>query len=205
MPAKNVIKQYVPEAYYHVYNRGVNKQEVFLDDQDFEVFLSLVKRYLDPSSRERQANRMPYPCLDEEVELLAYCLMPNHFHMFVYQHHEEGMKHLLRRVSVTYGMYFNKKYKRVGPVFQQRYRAVRITRDDQLMHASRYVHLNPDAYQQWPWSSLKYYRGNAFARWVKTARVLEMFDYRPDKYLEFVDEYKDKHDEMELLKQDMAG
>lgn len=204
MPAKNVTKVYLNNTYYHVYNRGHNKQNIFLDEQDFTVFLSLLKRYLDPSCKDRQANRMPYPCLADEVELIAYCLMPNHFHLFIYQHSEEGMKHLLRRISGAYGMYFNKKYKRVGPVFQQRYRAVRIAGDEQLMHISRYIHLNPSEYTRWQWSSLKYYR-SSYARWLKTNHVLELFDNNTEKYLEFVSDYEDKRDELQALKQELAG
>lgn len=205
MPAKNVVKTYVSDAYYHVYNRGHNKQTIFIDEQDYTVFLSLLMRYLDPSNSEKQANRMPYPCLNEEVELLAYCLMPNHFHLFVYQFNEQGMKHLLSRVSVSYGMYFNKKYKTTGQVFQQRYRAVRITQNQQLMHITRYIHLNPREYEKWQWSSLRYYAGGSFARWLKTNRTMALFDYRPEKYKEFIDEYKDRRDELALLKSELAG
>lgn len=205
MPAKNVRKIYLPDTYYHVYNRGVNKQPIFLDDQDYTVFLSLLKRYLDPSAAHKRSNGVHYAPLYEKVNLLAYCLMPNHFHLFLYQYTEDGMSSLLRNVSVSYGMYFNHKYSRVGPIFQQRYRAVRITDDAQLMHITRYIHLNPDTYARWPWSSLKYYDGSTYAKWLSTSRVLELFDYDPTAYRKFIDDYKDKHDELELLKSELAG
>lgn len=205
MPAKNVRKIYLPDTYYHVYNRGVDKQQIFLDEQDYVVFLSLLKRYLDPSTPHKKPNGVHYPPLYEKINLLAYCLMPNHFHLFVYQHSEDGMSSLLRSVSVSYGMYFNKKYKRVGPIFQQRYRAVRITDDAQLMHISRYIHLNPGDYVSWPWSSLPFYDGTKHAKWLSTRRVLELFNRDPVAYRAFVDDYKDKRDELETLKADLAG
>lgn len=205
MPGRNIYKIYLEDTYYHVYNRGVNKQDIFKDEQDYTVFLSLIRRYLDSKSNERQKNRQPYPCYAEQVNLLAYCLMPNHFHLFLYQISEDGMTLLLKSVSTAYGMYFNKKYRRVGPVFQQRYRAVRIDGDTQLMHITRYIHLNPRNYTDYIYSSYRYYRGDAYARWLNTGRVMGLFDYSMQKYVTFVDDYKDRRDELELLKDELAG
>ena len=106
MPTKNRIKEYAPEAYYHVYNRGVNKRTVFLDNKDYTVFLSLFKRYLSDEQSD-QYNRS-YEDLSSEVKLLAYCLMPSHFHLLVYQDKASGMTNLLQRVLTSYSIYFNK-------------------------------------------------------------------------------------------------
>ena len=205
MPGRNINKVYTETTFYHVYNRGVNKQLIFLDEQDYTVFLGLLKRYLDPSYKGTKANRTPYPCYNDKVNLVAYCLMPNHFHLFIYQISADGMKLLLRSVSVAYGMYFNKKYKRIGPVFQQRYRAVAIRTDEQLLHITRYIHLNPIDYRAWKWSSLPNYVDSKYSRWVSTYRVLELFENDPVRYLSFVDEYKDKREELALLKEELAG
>jgi putative transposase len=206
MPARNIYKIYTVDTYYHIYNRGVNKEPVFRDDQDYAVFLQLLKRYLDPSARtERQGNGALYPCYDDELNLVAYCLMRNHFHLFIYQYSDTGMKKLMRSLTVAYSMYFNKKYKRVGPVFQQRYRAVRIDDDAQLLHITRYIHLNPKHYASYKWSSYLNYAGERYQRWLKPHRILELFSYNPRKYVEFVDDFKDKHDELELLKEELAG
>ena len=206
MPARNIYKTYVEDAYYHVYNRGVNKEPLFLDEQDKSVFLGLLKRYLDPSRHsDRKSNGGVYACYNEEVELLAYCLMRNHFHLFVYQYTADGMRRLVRSVSISYGMYFNKKYKRVGPIFQQRYRAVMITTDAQLMHITRYIHLNPKQYRTYEWSSMANYDGRRYTRWVRTHKILELFDRSPAKYVAFVDEYKDRRDDLAAQKIDFAG
>ena len=110
MPGRNIYKQYAPDTYYHVYNRGVDKQAIFRDDDDYAAFLHLLKRYLDPTDRsERTANSRSYPCYDQDITLHAYCLMPNHFHMLMYQITDNGMRQLMKSVTVAYSMYFNKK------------------------------------------------------------------------------------------------
>lgn len=202
MPGRHIYKHYLPQTYYHVYNRGVNKQAVFLDERDYTVFLGLLKRYLGENV-ELNSNREPYPSYHGRVDLAAFCLMPNHFHLFVYQHDAEGMKQLLRSLTIAYSMYFNKRYKRVGPVFQQRYRAVIIDQEAQLLHISRYIHLNPKDYQNWKWSSLPYYKGEKSADWLKTGHVLDQFKDTAD-YLNFVAEYRNRGDEPDSPKQDFA-
>lgn len=199
MPARNVIKTYAPETYYHVYNRGVSKQAIFLDEQDYSVFLGFLKRYLS-AIPERDGNRQLYQKLNQDVELLAYCLMPNHFHLFLYEKSGIGMIQLLKRVSVSYGMYFNKKYKRTGSVFQQRYRAVRISDDGQLMHISRYIHMNPKDYKRWPYSSLKYYIDTASCDWIHFKRLPVIKDYA-----DFLEEYESRRLELRELADDLAG
>lgn len=199
MPAKNVTKIYAEQSYYHVYNRGVSKQAIFLDEDDYEVFLGLLKRYLD-DEKPKRANRVTYPSYSKEVKVLAYCLMPNHFHLLIYQDTKEGMVKLLKSVSVSYSMYFNRKYRHVGAVFQQRYRAVRVDSDDQLMHITRYIHMNPKDYYRWQWSSLDYYIGRKSAAWLKHDQLSIPRDYRG-----FLDEYRDRRDELKLLSEELAG
>lgn len=203
MPARNINKIYVGESYYHVYNRGVNKAKIFLDNEDYEVFLGLLKRYLDDEI-SKKPNRAPYPNYADKVELLAYCLMPNHFHLFLYQLEPDGMNRLLKSIGVAYSMYFNKKYKRVGPVFQQRYKAVYITNDEQLQHISRYIHLNPKDHASWQWSSLAYYLGPKHASWVKPERIL-LLHRNTEDYRLFIESYKDRRDELAALKNELAG
>ena len=203
MPGRNLIKQYAAESYYHFYNRGVNKNRIFRDQEDFIVFLALLKRYLG-IKKVKKANRTNHPNFYNEVDLLAYCLMSNHFHLFIYQKEDPtAITKFMRSLATAYGMYFNKKYKRVGPVFQQRYRAVRITDDAQLLHISRYIHLNPDNYNTYEWSSLPYYLGNKTADWVKSNKILELFD--DVNYADFVADYKAYYDDLNAIKQFIAN
>ncbi|PID30516.1 hypothetical protein CR983_02575 [Candidatus Saccharibacteria bacterium] len=199
MPARNTIKAYAPDSYYHVYNRGASKQTIFHDDQDYEVFLGLLKRYLGPKN-EAKPNRQRYVSYHGDVRLLAYCLMPNHFHLMLYQSSEDGMRGLMHRLTTSYVMYYNKKYHHTGVVFQQRYRAVRITDGSHLLHLSRYIHMNPKDYYTWPWSSLAYYIGSKTASWLYADKLPSVGDYRA-----FLDEYKERREELRDAKDEFAG
>lgn len=201
MPSRNIVKEFSPEAYYHVYNRGVEKRIIFLDEEDYRVFLNLLKRYLSKTPTKDSSGR-EYEWLYPEMELLAYCLMPNHFHLFVYQHDTDAVTRLMRGVGTSYTMYFNRKYKRVGTLYQDRFKATHITNDSYLQHISRYIHLNPREYLTWEYSSLPFYLGKKQADWVRPERVLEIF--KGSDYLEFVKDYIGHKEILEELKYDLA-
>jgi putative transposase len=171
----------------------VAKQAVFLDDQDYSYFLSVLKRYLsrEPAQSPRHGT---YPHYGNRISLLAYCLMPNHIHLLLYQQDDRAMTELMRALMTSYSLYFNRKYKRVGPVFQSRYRASHISQDDYLEHISRYIHLNPRDWLDYPYSSLGYYLGKKTAEWVSPGKILDIFP-SADQYLEFVKDYEG-HKEM---------
>lgn len=218
MPAKNSIKAYAAEAYYHLYNRGVEKKQVFRDNDDYHVFLNLLKRYLSKDTAQDIKGR-DYPNFHKEIDLLAFCLMPNHFHILLYQHNPQVMTKLLRSVGSAYGMYFNKKYERVGPVFQDRFKAVLVDAENQFWHISRYIHLNPidlklfpgrlpgnkAAYLGYPYSSIKYYLGKANASWVKPEKVLRMCDDYKVDYKEFLADFEDYRKSLKIGTVDLIG
>lgn len=161
MPAKNKIKDYFPNGYYHVYNRGVEKRTIFVDNQDEAVFLSYLKEYLTPkdadnlasivrntnSSSKEKAEAIKLLRMNnftDEIDLLAYCLMPNHFHMLIKQESERGMEKFIRSLATRYVQYFNHRHEnRVGGLFQDTYKAVLVESEEQLLHLSRYIHRNP--------------------------------------------------------------
>ena len=186
MPTRNSRKEYAPDTYYHVYSRGVNNQPIFLDEQDHVVFLGYLKRYLS-NKPDKRPNRKPVRSLASDIDLLAYCLMQNHIHLLIYQHSDErALPALMQRVLTVYSMYFNKKYNRVGPVFQSRYLASRVDSNTYLHHISRYIHRNPKLWSEYEFSSLKYYTGDAYADWIKPGAILELFDNSPKKYFDFI-------------------
>lgn len=203
MPSKNVVKEYVADAYYHVYNRGVEKRKIFLDSEDYTVFLGLLKKYLAGENHNKN-NRHAFSKLDTDVALLSYCLMPNHFHLLLYQYSEEGITKLMRRINTGYVMYFNQKYDRVGRLFQGTYKASHVNADAYLQHISRYIHLNPADYKNWPYSSLVYYQGAKKAKWLHPEMILDMFDSRQE-YLEFVDDLAAAKQEITLLQHQLAA
>ncbi len=197
MPAKNSVKQFVENGYYHLYNRGVEKRDIFLDEQDYAVFLSYLKKYLDPTGSD------PHP-LAKEVDLLVFCLMPNHFHLLVKQSSLNGITKLVRAVCTNYVMYFNKKYDRIGTLFQGKYKAVLVDNDAYLLHLSRYIHLNPGSDPKtYNYSSYKYYLGRKNANWIKTTEVLAYFKTAKRinlkdffSYESFVDDFKLEPEEL---------
>jgi len=177
MPARNVVKQYVEDAYYHVYNRGVEKRTIFLDEQDYVMFLGLLKRHLT-RSKEQSPRGILYESYAGRVELLSFCLMPNHFHLLFYLNNDPAaISGLMRRVSGTYTAYFNRKYERVGPLFQGVYKASRIDSDPYLLHISRYIHRNPKDYYNWPYSSLPYYLHGKKADWVVPNKIYQLYEW----------------------------
>lgn len=224
MPAKNAIKIYSENSFYHVYNRGVEKRDIFLDELDFKIFLSYLKTYLLPkdiealgkilSSNEssfaekiKAEKEVPLKNFSSEMDLIAYCLLPNHFHLLIRQKNSDGINRFMQAFTTRYAIHFNKKYHRAGSLFQGVYKAVLIRTEEQLLHVSRYIHLNPFSktglkvqnFQQilWPFS-LPEYLGFRKTEWLKQEIVLSYFN-RSNKgvntYTKFMEEYAD----LELL------
>ncbi len=197
MPRKNVIKQYAENQFYHIYNRGVNKEAIYIDDEDYRVFLNLLKRLLGHEVQKNIFGR-EYPNYFNEIELNTFCLMPNHFHILIYQHTESAVIKFMQSLAVSYSMYFNKKYDRVGPVFQSQYKASMITNNSYLYHISRYIHLNPTNFREWKYSSLPYYVSGRNATWIKPLRIMQLFR-GIEEYNEFLDDYFGYKMSLELI------
>ncbi len=194
MPARNTVKQFIENGHYHIYNRGVEKRDISLDEQDYVVFLGYLKKYLGSGSDPHQ--------LSKEVDLLAFCLMPNHFHLLAKQYSINGITKFMRVLCTKYVMYFNKKYERVGTLFQGKYKAALVNEDEYLLHVSRYIHLNPwpgSDPRRYPYSSYDYYLGRKNATWVKPKQILEYFSVTDIigpksnfSYEKFVEDFKDE-------------
>lgn len=188
MPSKNTIREHSANSYYHVYNRGVEKRTLFIDDQDYAIFLSLLKRYLDTIPEESDRGKI-YKSLSSSVELIAFCLMSNHFHLLLYQIDVGSVAELMRAVCSSYVAYFNKKYDRVGTLFQGKFRAVFITSDDHLQYLSRYIHRNPTDYMNYKWSSLNYWTGDRNASWIRPDRLGPVEKEKYHAYLKDDEDY----------------
>jgi putative transposase len=191
MPSKNQIKIYVEESYYHIYNRGVEKREIFLHESDYGVFLSYLKEYLlpkdqkgltqvlsDPNSsariKDKTAKLLRLNNFNQEITLLAYCLMPNHFHFLVKQKNMGSIDKFMNSLGTRYTMYFNRKYKRVGPLYQGVYKAILVDSEGQFLHLSRYIHKQALASKNQPCSYPEYI-GTRKTTWVNPEEVLEYF------------------------------
>ncbi len=196
MPARNSSKQYIENGYYHLYNRGVEKRKIFEDDQDYAVFLSYLKEYLLPKDIDNLQKRLADPTISykergkiikllrlnnfaQEIILFAYCLMPNHFHLLIKQKGAGSIDKLMNSLGTRYTMYFNRKYKRVGPLYQGVYKAVIVGDDEQLLHLSRYIHKQAlgsqgDALQGQPCSYYEYLSRRKTS-WLRPEEVINFF------------------------------
>jgi len=190
MPGKNIVKIDVEDTFYHVYNRGVAKMDLFRDEDDYWYFESLIERLLSSEEAKNRNNRS-YPSYAKEVSVHAYCLMPNHFHFLIKQHKIGAVANFMRSLSTSYAMYFNKKYNRRGRLYESTYRAIIVDKDEYLMHVSRYIHLNPLGFRSWSHSSYQDYLYTP-RQWISTDFILDMFSTKK-YYLAFVDDYADQN------------
>jgi len=207
----STIKNHAPREYYHIYNRGMQKQPIFETDADRLRFLFLILTFQgkDPVKnigREiKESSRNETLHIKEElkkdilknriVELVSFCLMPNHFHLQILEKEEGGIVKYMHRVSTAYTMYFNTRYKKSGHLLQGPYKSVWMENDLQLMHTSAYIHKNPKELSVWkekehryPWSSLQDYIGeNRFGELLSTNIILERYkDDKEGSYKEFI-------------------
>lgn len=209
MPSKHVIRHFEEEGIYHVFNRGVEKRDIFLDEQDYQIFLYYLYIYVVPLERvlikhPHMPIRLRGKNLSSEVEILAYCLMPNHFHLLIKQKSFDGVSKLLKQLTNAYAGYFNKKYDRVGGLFQGRFKAVPVETNEQLLHTSRYIHLNPLAsdltkdLQSYQWSSYLEYINKKDD--LICSRETISFFFQTSKYTDFVMDQADYAKELESVK-----
>jgi putative transposase len=205
VPNRFEIRKYAPDTIYHVYNRGVEKRIIFQDDQDYAIFLHLLKYFLSPGQKDivhplvglqgyKNARPRPMTTLYGQVELHSFCLMPNHFHLLLRQVINGGVTALLRRVCVTYAVYFNHRYERVGHLFQGKFKAILVDDDSYIIHLSRYININPlelgltrSDLVSYPYSSYAYYLGEKHAIWLKTDFILNYFKNDAITYKKFVE------------------
>ncbi len=206
MPSKNIIKQYGAGEYYHVYNRGVAKMDIFREEADYTYMLHLLKRHLSSDVTYDKFGR-EIPNYSDKIDLVAFCLMPNHYHFMVYLKDAQGLVLLMRSVMTSYSMYFNKKYKRVGGLFQNHFLAVRVTSDEYFWHVSSYIHLNPvdigRDYRLYSFSSWPYFTDEKDAEWVHEEHFVLDDESRAD-YAEFVAGYEDRRKELNEMKHLLA-
>jgi putative transposase len=202
MPTRNTRKIYGNEQYYHIYTRGINKQHIFHEVSDFEFFISLFKRYLSNEKAFSPA-RVSYAWYGNRIDLVAYCLMSNHVHLLMYQHDNLAMPELMHSIFTSYSMYYNQKYKHFGPVFQSRYLASLVDKDNYLEHVSRYIHLNPKNWKEYEYSSIRYYLGPKWAEWIKSEHIMKNFK-DPKAYFDFLEDYEGYKQMLDELKFDLA-
>jgi putative transposase len=167
------------ENYYHIYNRGVDKRDVFKDKYDYIRFLESIRLFnsvenirsiYEYNYFKKQFNKELNSQLGVKlqnkslVEIVCYSLNPNHFHILAKQKEEKGVTRFMQKICSGYTNYFNKKYNRIGSLFQGTFKCVGIKTDSYLIYLSSYINANSEIHKiakanKWPWSSYLDYLG----------------------------------------------
>lgn len=139
---------FIIDEYYHVYNRGNSKQKIFNDTQDYSRFVGLLYA-CNQANNFKASNIQPSKDLltidraDPLVAIGAFCVMPNHFHILITPIIDNGVSRFMQKLSTAYSMYYNKKYKRTGALFEGKFKAEHAHEDRYLRYLYAYIHLNP--------------------------------------------------------------
>lgn len=167
-------------GFYHIFNRGLEKKVIFKQDKDYNKLLDKLSQLL----------------VEGDWIIYAYCLLPNHFHLLV-EEKKLPIAKLMGRLFTSYGVYFNKKYKRQGPLFGDRFKSKLIQKDSYFLEVSRYIHLNPVKAnlvkdpQDYPYSSLREYSGKGVRKIINLDKVTTLLGNkltRIEDYLSYVKE-----------------
>jgi len=211
----------VTNQFYHILNRGIALQPVFRTKWDFKRAINLLIYYqnADPPLRYSQLMTLLKEQRDKildslkkeknfAVEIIAYCLMPNHFHFLLKQAKTKGVSTFISKFTNSYTKYFNVKNKRNGPLFQGNFKAIRIETENQLLHLSRYIHLNPfsahlvkdtSSLKEYPYSSLKEYLDKN-AKEICHKQIILNYFKKPQAYQKFILNRADYQRRLEEIK-----
>lgn len=180
---------------HHIYNRGVNKQEIFLEPNDYRAMLlrlGILLGFPKPAGCKLQLKAFD----STDFEILGYCLMPNHFHLQIRQMNNVLTSELVHKLCTSYGMYFNRKYDRLGPVWQDTFKAKDVTDDPYLLTLSAYIHNNPTNPENYAYSSYQDYLGVRASKLCSPKFVLSMFGDDRVQYKRFVEGWRGKDAEV---------
>ncbi len=218
MPAR--FYPFVNNYYYHIFNRGVNKQPIFNGIIDFKRAVNLLRfysfkdypirfsKFLLLSSDQRKEIWTRLSNSQKYSDIISYCFMPNHFHLLLKQNIDKGISKFMANFQNSYTKYFNLKNDRVGHLFQGQFKAVKIDSEEQLLHVSRYIHLNPfssglmekiDDLSNYKWSSFPEYITDVPFEICNKDVVLASFKNR-NTYKEFAFDNADYQKNLENIK-----
>jgi putative transposase len=218
MPVRS--EPFVTDQIYHIFNRGVNRTAIFYDNRDYQRFYDTLSFYRLPTQPvklsyflKRSIKDKTMLLLETErnpnkyVSLYCYAFMPNHFHIIARQLRDNGVSEYMRKVQNSYAKYTNTRHKRTGSLFEGPFRAIRVQTDEQLLHLSRYIHLNPytshvvnslKKLQSYPWSSLQQYYETKIGI-CETEAILSFFQ-SSGKYKNFINDQAKYQQELDMIK-----
>jgi putative transposase len=196
---------FLNESYYHVFNRGIERRTTFLNKREYTRALDLLSfyqfntipirysRYAQLPAEKQQLYYDRMVASGKSVEVVAFSLMPNHFHLLLRQKRDQGITRYVSNFVNAYTKYFNTKHERVGPLFQGVFKAVYVETDEQLVHLTRYIHLNPvvsslitkEELDTYLWSSYPIYLGEVGNSLIDAETIKVILSLVP-KYKDFV-------------------
>lgn len=204
---------------YHVYNRGVEKRPLFLTKWDSNRFLEIINYYrfincpvkysyfkLMSGDKKEDVLKNLEETSGKWVDILAFCLMPNHVHFLLKQLEDNGISKFMAKIQNSFSHFFNVKQERVGHLFQGSFKAVKIESDEQLIHVSRYIHLNPVSSYITSFGKIEDYEFSSYPEYIgkkigfcNTELVLAHFK-NPDDYKKFVKDQSDYQSQLDNIK-----
>jgi putative transposase len=214
MPSRKI--PLVNGQYYHIYSRSIAKYVVFNNEDEYARFLELINlcrhenftyKYSQFLELESLSQKTILKHLEEEnsllVEIVAYCIMPTHIHLLLKQVKDNGIVKFMLRVMSSYSRYFNQKHHRNGPLWTGRFKDVLVETDEQLLHLTRYIHLNPSSAGivedpfMWHFSSLKEYTVPSDGDFCNFQQIIDM---SPQGYKKFVLDQKSYQRDLAIIK-----
>ncbi len=200
---------FVDGDYYHIFNRGVAKMPIFKDYRYYKRFIKSMVYYQTEGPKPKFSVFNPeihkIEWNKKMVDMICYCLMPNHLHILLRQLRAGGITEFMKKLPDSYTKFFNTKNSRVGPIFQGMFKAVRVESNEQLLHVSRYIHLNPlvsglvEAMDDYKWSSYPEYMGYTDMNICEKDIILEQFKLK-DGYQNFILDQEAYGRELEFIK-----
>ncbi len=210
---------FAENEFYHVFNCGVEKRTIFTSRYEFLRFIDLMNyyrfsnpplrysKYITLNIEERTQYLSALEKQPQVVEIVAFCLMNNHFHFLLKQIQENGISTFISQITNGYTKYFNTKHDRSGYLFQGTFKAVHVNSDEQLLHLSRYIHLNPvmsfliklEELVNYPWSSYPSYVDASNSRMV-SSQLINGFFSNKNSYSKFVLDHVDYARQLKEIK-----
>jgi putative transposase len=178
--------EFANEEIYHIFNRGVEKRKIFLNDPDYFRFLDSIKEFNNslPAWKAHDLSSRGEASTDSYIEIIAYCINPNHFHLIMKQLKKDGISLFMHKLGTGYSMYFNNKHKHSGVVFQGVFKAKHIDTNEYLLHLSAYVNCNSEVHgickaENYKWCSFPDYikkrPGNLLGKSLNKGIVIDQF------------------------------
>jgi hypothetical protein len=210
MPSKYHLRDFQEGHYYHLYNASGDHKELFLNHQDYQTFIDILSYYLTnphgiPRCYVARFNKQRIKTLSDTVgstlsKLLSFCLLPNCFNLILYQgsciRNTNTLSNLMKRICVSYTMYFNRQHKHSGTIFQGKFKSVEIIGSSTLVTLTKYIHLKPTRFysnikaSDYPYSSYPLYKATNGLPWLDKETILRLYSqmHPQQEYFSFVED-----------------